>query len=190
MFRWLFGRDPHKKQNHDIRMPDVDELPNIEEVFDKARSAAAGQGEPPPGVSGRHVVIVTPGRMLMFHPCPPPGSMPKKQVASMEAMISPKVKRNIAAIAYTELGAVTEAPTTIPFFGILMGLAYIGHSVWIFEGHSSALAAGCKDADVLIVDSSMVPFLRNDWAPAASGAMRRAEIYLHDRATYSLRKIG
>ena len=108
----------------------------------------------------------------------------------MEAMISPKVKRNIAAIAYTELGAVTEAPTTIPFFGILMGLAYFGHSVWIFEGHFSALAAGCKDADVLIVDSSVVPFLRNDWAPAASSAMRRAEIYLHDRATYSLRKIG
>jgi len=108
----------------------------------------------------------------------------------MEAMISPKVKRNIAAIAYTELEAVAEAPTTIPFFGILMGLAYIGHSVWIFEGHSSALAAGCKDADVLIVDSSMVPFLRNDWAPTASGVMRQAEIYLHDRATYSLRKIG
>jgi hypothetical protein len=55
------------------------------------------------------------------------------------------VKRNIAAIAYTELsGLRSDISKTIPFFGILLGFAYIGHAVWIFEGHGSALVAGCR----------------------------------------------
>jgi hypothetical protein len=172
------------------RMPEVDALPNIEEIFTRAR-AAAGGAERPPGASGQHVIVVTPGRMLMFNPCPPPGSMSAAQTASMERMIAPTVKRNIAAIAYTELEAVrTDAPRTIPFLGILLGLAYIGHAVWVFEGHPSALAAGCRDADVLIVDGGMVPHLQQDWQTVAAGTMRRPEIYVHDRAAFALRKAG
>jgi hypothetical protein len=171
-------------------MPEVDEVPNIDEVFERARKAAAGEGEQPPGPPGRHVIVVTPGRMLMLNPCPPPGSMPQKQVASMEQMISPKVKRNIAAIAYTELSDVRkDISKAIPFFGFLLGFAYIGHSVWVFEGHSSALAAGCRDADVLIVDDDMIPHLQKDWVAIASAVMRKREIYMHDRATYSLRRV-
>ena len=195
MFKRLFGGRKTEKQKGDEaqlyepHMPEVDELPNIEEIFDQARKAAAGEGEQPPGQRGRHVIIVTPGRMLMFQPCPPPGSMPKNQVAPIERMISPAVKRNIAAIAYTQLDAITtDISKAIPFFGFLLGFAYIGHSVWVFEGHASALAAGCRDADVLIVDGGMVPHLKEDWIATASSVMRKAEIYVHDRATYSLRK--
>lgn len=116
--------------------------------------------------------------------------MPRSQVAPIERMISPEVKRNIAVIAYTELEAVTtDISKTIPFFGLLMGFAYIGHSVWIFEGHASALAAGCRHADVLIVDGGMVPYLTEDWTSVAASVMRNAEIYMHDRRTYSLRKV-
>jgi len=170
-----------------LRMPDVDAVPDIEEVFAKARRAAAG--DQPVEQKGRNVIVVTPGRLLMLQPCPAPGSMASNQVASVEGMISPKVKRNIAAIAYTELsGLRSDISKTIPFFGILLGFAYIGHAVWIFEGHGSALVAGCRDADVLIVDGAMVPHLRTDWSAAASSVMRSREIYVHDRATYSLRK--
>ena len=72
-----------------------------------------------------------------------------------------------------------------PFLGLLLGLAYIGHSVWIFEGHPSALAAGCRNADVLIVDGDMVPHLQEDWTAVASSVMRHREIYVHDRASSS-----
>jgi hypothetical protein len=58
----------------------------------------------------------------------------------------------------------------------------------VFEGHPSALAAGCREADVLIVDGAMVPYLQADWTAVASSAMKRPEIYVHDRATYSLGK--
>src|SRR5204863_4459621 len=109
--------------------------------------------------------------------------------AGIEKMISPAVKRKIAAIAYTELEAVqTDAGRAIPFLGILLGFAYIGHTVWVFEGHSSALAAGCRDADVLIVDGGMAPHLPPDWRTVASASMKKPEIYLHDRASFSLRK--
>ena len=115
------------------RMPEVDLLPDMEAVFDKARAAAAGEGEMAPPGAGRHVVIVTPGRMLMFQPCPPAGSMPPAQVASIEKMVSPAVQRNIAAIAFTELKALQSDPAqAIPFLGFLLGFAYIGHAVWVF----------------------------------------------------------
>jgi hypothetical protein len=77
-----------------------------------------------------------------------------------------------------------------PFFGILLGFAYIGHAVWVFEGHVSALAAGCREADVLIVDGEIVSYLTRDWAQFAGGAMRHREIYVHDRATYTLRRVN
>lgn len=171
-------------------MPEVDVLPGIEATFDTARRAAAGEGELPTRGAGRHVVIITPGRMLMFQPCPPAGSMPPAQVAAIEQMIPRAVRRNIAAIASTELPAVqTDAARAIPFLGFLLGFAYIGHAVWVFEGHASALAAGCRDADVLLVDGGMAPHLQQDWQAVAAGAMRRAEIYVHDRTTFTLRRI-
>lgn len=115
--------------------------------------------------------------------------MAASQVASIEQIISRKQKRKVAAIAYTELNSLrADISKAIPFFGFLLGFAYIGHAVWVFEGHPSALAAGCRDADVLIVDGGMVPHLQEDWVTVASGAMKRAEIYVHDRATYSLCK--
>jgi len=76
------------------------------------------------------------------------------------------------------------------YLGFLLGFAYIGHAVWVFEGHPSALASGCRNADVLLVDGAMVPHLQQDWVAVASRAMRRPEIFVHDRATYSLRKVA
>lgn len=178
--------DPQIFQPH---MPDVDGPPNIEEIFDKARKAAAEDTTPTKG-KNRHVVVVTPGRMLMLQPCPAPGMMNKQAVESVEKIMSSKTKRNVAVIAYTQLDALQAGlAQAIPFFGLLMGLAYIGHSVWAFEGHPSALAAGCREADLLIADNQMVPFLDSDWIATASGAMRRPLIFAHERATFSLRRL-
>lgn len=170
------------------RMPEVDVRPDLEKIFDQARKAADEentQGRLP----SRQVVLVTPGRMLMLQPCPAAGSMPASVVSHVEKLASPKVKRKIAVIGYTELKAVTtNLARAIPFFGLLSGMAYVGHSVWIFEGHASALTAGCKDADVLIVDGAMVPHLAADWKAVASSVKPAIQIYLHDRATHSLRR--
>ena len=172
------------------RMPQVDQPQDINRVFDQARKSAAGEHVPGKDPS-RQVVLVTPGRMLMLQPCPAPGSMAPNVVSQIERLISPKVKRKIAVIAYTELQAVTKGLSqAIPFFGMLIGMAYIGHSVWIFEGHATALAAACKEADLLIVDSGMVPHLPTDWQALASSGAPKLEIYVHDRTNHSLRKVN
>jgi hypothetical protein len=180
---------PESPDLFEPQMPEVDQPSQINRVFDQARKSAAaehGEGDP-----SRRVVLVTPGRMLMLQPCPPPGSMPANMVTQIERLVSPKVKRKIAVIAYTELKAITAGlQKAIPFFGMLVGMAYIGHSVWIFEGHPSALAAGCKEADVLIVDSGMVPHLPSDWQTLASREAPKLEIYIHDRIDHSVRKVN
>ena len=76
---------------------------------------------------------------------------------------------------------------------MLMGLTYIGHAVWVFEGHPSAFVAGCRHADVLIVDSSMLGGLEDGWEDRAAAVMRNANILVHDRSTFQLRilhKVG
>ena len=63
----------------------------------------------------------------------------------------------------------------IPFFDFLLGFSAIGHRVWVYEGHSSALAAGCRDADLLLVDAAMAAILdaeNPDWRKQAQTAMR------------------
>ncbi len=173
------------------RMPEVDRRSTLEAIFTQARKAAAGEILPPSGRPGRYVVLVTPGRLIMFQPCPPPGSMPRDQVALIEELIPSRVKRNIAVIAYTELTALRTNPgRAIPFMGLLVGLSYIGHAVWVFEGHASALAAGCREAEVLLVDGGMERFLPEDWISIASEAMRRAVIYKHERETFSLKEVA
>jgi hypothetical protein len=173
-------------------MPVVDVTENLEEIFTDARRAARGETRPPgAGSDERFYVVVTPGRMVMYKPCPPPSSMPPEQVAQIERLLPSTAKRNIAVIANTELQAMMkEISKAIPFVGLLMGFAYIGHAVWIFEGHPGALQAGCREADLLIVDGGMLPFLDKDWTQSAQNAMRNKEVYVHDRATFKLTRFG
>jgi hypothetical protein len=133
----------------------------------------------------RMVIVVQPDGSFLAFPCPP------------------AVARNISVIANTALVTGQKKPVAIagektfaaagqaiPFFGLLIGLAYIGHKVRVFDGSHAPLTLGCKDADVLIVDSGKLP---DDWQAVASAAMHNANIFVHDRETYKLRivqKVG
>jgi hypothetical protein len=171
-----------------VRMPEVAVSGDIEQVFLGVRQTAAG------GKGTRGLVVVAPDRRMLLMPALEVSEKLTELAAGMERLIPSSVKRNIAVIACTEIAAgagdafdVAAAGRAIPFLGLLTGLTYIGHSVWIFEGHPSALAAGCREADVLVVDSAMVPNLSRGWEDTASAAMRNANIVLHDRATHKLR---
>jgi hypothetical protein len=182
----------HPRQSA-LRMPEVAASANIEEVFARVRSVATGEKQK------RCLVIVRPNRTHLL--LPPIAETPqlKNIAAGLEQLIPGNAQRNVAVIAFTEFGgdraapSLAEANKSIPFLGLLMGLAYLGHAVWIFEGHPSALQAGCRDADVLIVDSAMLPVLQTDWQDVAAAAMRNANLLVHDRANFQLRvarKIG
>ena len=174
------------------RMPEVVVPANIGEIFEKIRKIAAGEN----GKGG--LVILRPNRTYLIVPPMPESPEVKKFADGLARLFPGGIQRNIAVISNTEFGEgeatiVAEVNQAIPFFGLLMGLSYLGHAVWIFEGHSSALQAGCWNADALLVDSAMLPLLPAGWQDIASASMRNANILVHDRATFQLkvvRKVG
>ena len=169
------------------RMPEVSIRSDIQEVFARLRQTAAA-----PGAAGG-LAILKPDRTHLLMPRLAAAPSLETMAANMDRMVPRAVKRNIAVIAYTlfepQSGAMpglAEVSQAIPFLGILVGLSYIGHAVWVFEGHASALSAGCRQADVLIVDSAMRPLLPPSWDADAAAAMRNPNILVHDRATFQL----
>jgi len=130
----------------------------------------------------------------MLLPAMPRDAAPPQAVAFVERLLPSAIKRNIAVIADTVWAVKhTVSPQTanqaIPFFGILMGLASIGHAVWIVELRATELIKiFCRDADVLIVDSDRLPALPADWQTTAASVMREQLILIHDRATHQFRK--
>jgi len=175
-------------------MPGVDLLSDMDALFDKARhSLLTGEYLSEKDERGqRAVVIVTPGRLTMFVPCPTPGSMSNKNAASMTRLMPPEPKLNISVVSYTFLEALMQDKgKCIPFLGYLAAWGYIGHSVVVFEGHPSAFESGVRNCDVLLVDSGMLPFLQADWVEVAHRVMRPgAKIFVHKRETYTLMPVA
>ena len=161
-------------------MPEVEMPPDIERYFAQARQLVAAH-QPGDHPDQRYIVLITPGRLLLPIACPPPGSSTPEMLKAVERLVPAVPPRQISVIAFTQiirpgmgkpLGSVASVSQVIPFLGYLMGFGYLGHTVTIFEGHPSALAAGCRDADLLIVDKAMIPHLQNDWAAVAFAGMR------------------
>jgi hypothetical protein len=190
--KWL-GR---KKESDDKdlfqpHMPQVDHPADLAAVFSQARQFASKEKRPE-GIdpASNYLVMVTPGRMLMFKACPKPGSMSPESVAAFEGMMPSSNRLNIAVIAYTEMQAVMkDIRKAIPAIGLFFGYGYIGHSIWMFEGHPSALEEGCRDADLLIVDQTMRPYLPEGWHQVAARQMRQKQILVYDPVGQKLLKV-
>jgi hypothetical protein len=154
-----------------------------EDKFEPVRTKAA-QG---------HLVVVRSDGSYLLLPALRTGAVKAEMVAAVERMIPSTTKRNVAAIADTTW-ANAETPTlqaashAVPFFGLLMGFTSIGHSVWLFDGADNMFESGCRQADVLIVDSARVSALPSAWQCDAATVMRNPDILVHDRTTHELRK--
>jgi hypothetical protein len=154
-----------------------------EDKFEPVRTKAA---------QGQLVVVRSDGKYLLL-PALRTGALKAEMVAAVERMIPSTTKRNVAVIADTSW-ANAETPTlqtanhAVPFFGLLMGFTSTGHSVWLFDGADNMFESGCRQADVLIVDSACLSALPSGWQCDASTVMRNPEILVHDRTTYQLRK--
>jgi hypothetical protein len=160
-----------------------DSAPDLGEFFAGVRSKAA-QGQ---------VMIVRPdGKHLLF-PALKKESVPPDRVAAVEQMLPSKIKRNVAVIGDTDWSmahapSIQAASQAIPFLGLLMGFSSLGHAVWIFgTRHPAFINEGCRDADILIVDSACEAALPSGWQAMARKAMRNPQILVHDRSTYQLR---
>lgn len=174
-----------------LPMPAVEHCEDLEGIFAKVRKTAAGERR------RAALVVLRPDRQTLVLPAMAQTPALRHAALSLERLVPASIKRNIAVIAYTVFPGgdpnIHEVGRAIPFLGMLMGLAYIGHAVWVFEGHPAAFLAGCRHADVLIADSSMVASLQEGWQDSAAGVMRNANILVHDRGTFQLRilhKVG
>jgi hypothetical protein len=158
----------------------VDAKAVFEKVFTEVRKLAAAKG----------LVIVKPNLKPLVLPAMAKTPQLESIAANMEQLMPSKVKRNVAVISNASFDAdvpeIADVAKSIPFLGMLMGLTYIGHAVWIFEGHATTLSAGCRDADALIVDSVKLPALPPSWQDAAASVMRNANILIHNRETFQL----
>jgi len=151
------------------RMPAVDIRPGMRVVFADARARVANP-DPKVGLAPgqRCLGILTPGRMTMFVPAPKPGTVPPEFVQQVEQRLPAEPRLNVTAIAFTELQPLMQdMARCIPHLGQLLGFAYVGHNVIVFEGHSSAFEAAISDSGLVLIDSGMLPFLQKDWAEAA-----------------------
>lgn len=157
-------------------IPEVDIRPEIGTIFDRARAAASELHINSDGIQHHQVIIVTPGRLLIGKECPLAKDIPVEQLALLGELVPPQPRVNIVVIAYTHIDALkADIRRAIPFFDFLLGFAALGHSIWVFEGHSSALEAGCREADLLLVDSRIRIFLdaqNLDWQKQALTSMR------------------
>jgi hypothetical protein len=155
----------------------------LEQAFAKLRERA----------SQRQIAVLRADARFMSIPAPDRAAAPAEAVAAVEKMLPSSTQRNIAAIGDTgwtvNAPSIAAANQAIPFFGMLMGFATIGHAVWVFDASTPALlTAACGQADLLIVDSARIASLPQDWEGIAKKAMRGSQILVHDRATYKLRK--
>lgn len=169
-------------------MPDVDINRSVDEVFATARTAASK------APNNRGIVLVSPDRAVSVLAVPPRSAEMDARLPKLPDVPSDR-PLNIAVIAATGiLSAFNNKPPdlhevskAIPFLGFLIAFGYAGHRVWIFEGHASALASGLEHAEILLIDSGMLPFLQKDWMAVAQRVMdppRR--VLLHSRERHTL----
>jgi hypothetical protein len=153
-------------------------------LFTKARIEIASGNE-------RRIGIVTPGRMIMLQPAPPPGSIPQEFVAQVSQLLPSAKPLNIAFVGHTQLEErMQDKAKCIQQLGQLLGFAYMGHNVIVFEGHSSAFEHALQNCDVSMIDSGMLPFLQKDWLDVALHAARPgAKMIVRDRKTGRLQPV-
>lgn len=132
------------------------------------------------------IAIVRPDLHVLLLPAPKREAVPPAAVAEVERLLPPSTRRKVAAIADTSW-AMEEKPNlqaagrAVPFFGLLMGFSTIGHAVWLFDGQ--AVAEGCAEANLAIVDGALVATLAPGWERMAP------VVRVFDRETRHLRKV-
>ncbi len=162
-------------------MPDINRPTDFKKAFARARRLARAETRSPVGFSCRSVAIVLPDREVALQYTLSSGSAEPRLVHMAESILPSAPSCNVVGVALNEFKSLTPQNLAegIPFLGLLLGLAYIGHNVVVFEGHPSAFSEGVSDADFLLVDAAMIPSLQGNWLDVAFARMRRFEVYVY-----------
>ncbi len=122
----------------------------------------------------RRLVMITPGRDIKTSVnLPPKDTLPQEFIAHLESIAPSTEQWLIVSIGMTDFDALQEDPyQAIPFLGTLEGFVQLGHAVILFEGHANALAEVCENADLLLIDEQMIPYMNESWLQVTLNVMR------------------
>lgn len=132
------------------------------------------------------LAIVLNDRQVVYRDCPPKGVLPLNLVEMCSSLLPPDFSCKVVVVCNTDALKTHHPSEAVPFFSILIGLAYIGHKVILFEGDMNAIKVLCKDADVCIVDGAMVELLEKDACDTIEKLIKNEEMYIFDRETLNL----
>ena len=140
------------------------------------------------------IVFVRGDQSLLSMPCIPRSRMTQEQLAQAHRVIPEGVPRNIAVIASTDLTpdpADSQAPPAvaqlraagrnIPFFGLLLNLASAGNPLCVFDGGKDTVVPGCRNADLLFIDSEFADQIPMKTLDEAAAVMRSANVAVYHR---------
>ena len=165
-------------------MPTISPKRDVRRCFADGRRLSAGTH----GV--RRVVIIAPDGTLVNVPVQAAEDADRSLLRDVRAALAPENEAltglSITAINCTlgvqRLGrSFRHLLPLVPNLSYLVGAACLGNTVVAFEGHPDAFAIGCEQADMLIVDDGMLPFLQADWAAVALKTLRQPRIILFGR---------
>ncbi len=165
-------------------MPTISPNRDIRRCFADGRRLSAGSH----GL--RWVVIIAPNGSLVNVPVPPQGEADQSLIRDVRSALAPE-NESVTGLAITAINCTMGVQrlarsfhkmlALVPNLSYLVGAAYLGNTVVSFEGHPDAFPVGCDDADMLILDDGMIPFLRPDWAAIALKKLRQPRILLFGR---------
>lgn len=165
-------------------MPTISPKRDVRRCFADARRLSAGTH----GL--RRVVVIAPDGTLVNVPVPEPGDADPSLIRDVRAALAPE-NEPVTGLAITAINCTLGVQrlgrsfhkmlTLLPNLSYLVGAACLGNTVVSFEGHPNAFAVGCEEADMLILDEGMIPFLQPDWAAVALTKLRQPRIILFGR---------
>jgi hypothetical protein len=167
------------------RMPTVSPTRDIRSCLAEARRISGGAH----GL--RWVVIVAPDGSLIRVPVLPERAADQSLLRDVRAVLQPEGGEEVTGPAITSINSTAgiqkrarsffQILELVPNLSHLVGAAALGNTVVAFEGHPGDFPAGVEDADVLLVDGDMVPFLQPDWAAIALKELRQPRIIQYGR---------
>ncbi len=159
------------------RLPGVTSCSDLPALFAEARERARSSA------SAHPIVVVSPERKISILEYSLDAAEAEAVQNTVMAIAPSSEPANVLVVACNEPERLNaDVRRAIPCIGIVKGLAEAGHNVVVFEGQPDAYAAATQNADLLVLDGGMEPFLPPDWKGIAHANMKipRVAIFLRD----------
>jgi hypothetical protein len=165
-------------------MPTISPRRDIRRCFTNARRLSDGAH----GI--RWVVLIAPDGTLVNVPVPSQEDADQGLLRDVRRALAPHDEA-VTGLTITSINCTSGSQrrarslqkmlALVPNLSYLVGAAALGNNVVAFEGHANDFAVGCENADLLLLDDGMLPYLREDWAAIALKLLRQPRILLFGR---------